>query len=84
MPDNRTDRLLQDLRSFAEQAAYIVGQGRDAYLEDSPNGALLRNAGERILIKVATVVERLPDEFKNANPGIEWVKIMRMRKGRHK
>jgi uncharacterized protein with HEPN domain len=79
MPDDRTQRWLRDLRSFGEQAAYLVALGSDEYMEDSPRGALLRNAGERILIKVATVVERLPDEFKAANPDIEWVKITRMR-----
>ena len=77
--DERTERWLSDLRSFGEQAAYVVGQGRDDYLADSPDGALLRNAGERILIKVATVVERLPDEFKAAHPDVEWSKIARMR-----
>jgi len=75
----RTQRWLSDLRVFGDQAAYIAEQGREAYLEDSPHGALLRNAGERILIKVATVVERLPDEIKAAHPDIEWTKIMRMR-----
>ncbi len=79
MSDERNQRLLQDLHSFGEQAAYIVGQGRERYLEDSLHGALLRNAGEHILIKVATVVERFPDEFKAASPDIEWAKIMRMR-----
>jgi uncharacterized protein with HEPN domain len=72
-------RWLADLRSFGEQAAYVVAQGKDQYLEDSPRGALLRNAGERILIKVATVVERLPEDFKAGHEGVEWVKIVRMR-----
>jgi len=78
-PDERTERWLSDLRSFGQQAAYVVAQGRDRYLEDSPDGTLLRNAGERILIKVATVVERLPDEFKAEYPDVEWEKIARMR-----
>jgi len=77
--DEHSERWLTDLRSFGEQAAYIVAQGRDRYLEDSPAGALLRNAGERVLIKVATAVERLPDEFKAGHPDVEWEKIMRMR-----
>lgn len=78
-PDDRTRRWLQDLRAFGEQAAYVVAQGRDRYAEDSAYGALLRNAGERILIKVATVVERLPEEFTSAHPDVEWTKITRMR-----
>jgi len=79
MSDDRTERWLRDLRSFGEQAAYVVAQGRERYVEDSAYGALLRNAGERVLIKVATVVERLPEEFTNAHPGVEWDKITRMR-----
>lgn len=58
---------------------YLTSKGQDAYVADSPEGALLRNAGERILIKVATVAEKLPQEFKDAHPGIDWVGIARMR-----
>ncbi|UZN03062.1 DUF86 domain-containing protein [Cellulomonas sp. S1-8] len=53
--------------------------GQDAYLADDAQGRLLRNAGERIVIKVSTVVERLPDDFKVDHPHVEWVKIQRMR-----
>jgi uncharacterized protein with HEPN domain len=77
--DDRVQRRLSDLAGFGEQAAYIVGKGRDAYLADSPDGALLRNAGERILIKVATVVEKLPEEFRSRYPGVDWSGITRMR-----
>jgi len=77
--DECAARWLRDLRQIGEQAAYLVAYGQDRYLADSPEGALLRNAGERILIKVATVVERLPSEFKSARPDVAWDKIMRMR-----
>lgn len=77
--DDRVQRRLSDLAGFGEQAAYIVGKGRDAYLADSPDGALLRNAGERILIKVATVAEKLPQAFKDAHPDVDWRGINRMR-----
>lgn len=46
------------------------------------DGALLRNAGERILIKVATVAEKLPSAFKNRYPDVDWQGINRMRNGR--
>jgi uncharacterized protein with HEPN domain len=42
-------------------------------------GTLLRNAGERILIKAATVAEKLPDAFKTQHPEVDWVGINRMR-----
>jgi uncharacterized protein with HEPN domain len=77
--DNRVDRYLDDLRSFGDQAAYIVAQGRSEHIAATARGTMLRNAGERVLIKVATVVERLPDEFTSAHPEIEWAKIRRMR-----
>lgn len=77
--EDRIDAWLDDLATFGRDADYLVGLGRDAYLADSPQGRLLRNAGERLLIKVATVVERLPADFKAGHPDVEWVAITRMR-----
>ena len=77
--DGRVVRRLEDLSRFGAEAAFIVARGVDAYREDSPDGALLRNAGERVLIKVATVVEKLPEEYKAQYPDIDWIGIMRMR-----
>ena len=79
MTSGTLQRLLADLTSFAEQAKFVTSAGRDAYGSDDSQGYLLRNAGERILIKVATVVERLPQDFKDARPDVDWVKITRMR-----
>ncbi len=78
-PDDRIHDWLDDLAGFGADAAYLVSLGRPAYLADTAPGRLLRNAGERLLIKVATVVERLPDEFKANYPDIEWSNINRMR-----
>lgn len=79
VPDEKLGRLLVDLAGIAEDAAHVVTHGRDAYLADDPTGRLLRNAGERIVIKVSTVVERLPAEYKDARPDVEWTKLQRMR-----
>lgn len=76
---DKVARLLDDLATMAQDAAYVVSLGEDAYLADDARGRLLRNAGERIVIKVSTVVERLPEDFKNQHPEVEWVKIQRMR-----
>ena len=78
-PDERVSRRLADLSRFGAEAAFIVARGAEAYRQDSPEGALLRNAGERVLIKVATVVEKLPDDYKAQYPDVDWVGIMRMR-----
>ncbi|QXT62571.1 HepT-like ribonuclease domain-containing protein [Tessaracoccus palaemonis] len=75
----RVHDWLQDLAGFGADADYLVGLGENAYLADTPEGRLLRNAGERLLIKVATVVERLPDAFKAGYPDVEWANITRMR-----
>lgn len=72
-------RRLDDLAAFVDEADYLVARGEDAYLADSLEGRLLRNAGERILIKVATVVEKLPQEYKDARQEVPWVGISRMR-----
>ncbi|ADG76142.1 protein of unknown function DUF86 [Cellulomonas flavigena DSM 20109] len=77
--DDKVSRLLDDLASIAQDAAHVVSLGEEAYLADDPQGRLLRNAGERIVIKVSTVVERLPQAFKDAHPEVEWLKIQRMR-----
>jgi len=70
---------LHDLADFGDDAGYLVALGRDAYLADGAEGRLLRNAGERLLIKVATVVERLPEALKAEYPDVDWSNITRMR-----
>lgn len=75
----RVQRRLDDLAGFATEAAHLVAKTRVAYLDDSPDGMILRSAGRMVLIKVATVAEKLPREFKDAHPGIQWSSINRMR-----
>ncbi|WP_199520844.1 HepT-like ribonuclease domain-containing protein [Jiangella anatolica] len=75
----RVGRRLQDLAGMGADAAYTVSLGIEAYLDDSPQGRVLRNNGRHILIQVATVVEKLPDSFKDVHDDIEWVAIARMR-----
>ncbi len=77
--DGRVERRLADLAEFVREAEYLTSKGREAYLADSMDGALLRNAGERILIKVATVAEKLPQAFKDTHPDVDWRGINRMR-----
>jgi uncharacterized protein with HEPN domain len=77
--EDRVRRRLDDLAQFGAEAAYLADKGREAYLADTMDGAMLRNAGERILIKIATVVEKLPDEFQAQHPGVDWTGINRMR-----
>lgn len=77
--EDRVARRLRDLAQFVREAEYLTGKGREAYLQDSMEGALLRNAGERILIEVATVAEKLPQEFKDTHPAVDWQGINRMR-----
>lgn len=79
MNDDRIQRRLDDLARFGTEAAYLVGKGRNAYLADTMDGAMLRNAGERILIKTATVAEKLPDDIKAQHPEVDWTGINRMR-----
>lgn len=73
------EHRLADLAGFASDAAYTVSLGLDAYLDASPNGRVLRNNGRHIIVQIATVVEKLPQSFKDAHPDIEWVQIARMR-----
>ncbi|WP_180320764.1 DUF86 domain-containing protein [Propioniciclava sinopodophylli] len=77
--EGRVERRVGDLAEFVREAAYLTKKGQEAYLADSMEGALLRNAGERILIKVATVAEKLPQGFKDRYPDVDWQGINRMR-----
>ncbi|GAB3040672.1 DUF86 domain-containing protein [Sediminivirga luteola] len=77
--DDRLRRRLRDLQRFADDAAYTVELGAAAYLEDSSYGRVLRNNGRHIVVQVATVVEKLPPEFKAEYPDVDWVAIGRMR-----
>jgi len=77
--EDRVQRRLRDLAQIGAEAAYLVGKGRTACLADTMEGALLRNGGERILIKAATVAEKLPDDFKAQHSEVDWVGINRMR-----
>jgi uncharacterized protein with HEPN domain len=77
--DERIQRRLDDLARFGAEAGYLADKGRDAYLADTMDGAILRNAGERILIKIAAVAEKLPDDFKAQHAGVDWAGISRMR-----
>lgn len=79
MSEDRVSRRLADLARFGAEAAFLVAKGKPAYFADTMEGALLRDAGERILIKIATAVEKLPDEFTADHPEIDWVGINRMR-----
>ena len=79
MSDDRVQRRLEDLAQIGAEAAYLVGKGRGAYLADTMERALLRNAGERILMKAAIVAEKLPDDFKDRHAGVDWAGIHRMR-----
>lgn len=77
--DERVERRLADLKSFAADAAYTVSLGLDAYLEHSPVGRVLRNNGRHIVIQVAIVAEKLPASYREAHPEVDWVRIGRMR-----
>ena len=79
MNADRLQRRLDDLARIGAEAAYLVAKGENAYLADTMDGALLRDAGERILIKIATVAGGLPDDFKAGHPDIDWAGINRMR-----
>lgn len=79
MTDDRIQRRLHDLSRFTAEAAYLVSQGQAAYLADTMDGAILRNAGERILIKIATVAEKLPEDYRAGHSAVDWAGINRMR-----
>ena len=46
MSEDRVRRRLDDLSRFGAEAAYLADEGREAYIADTMEGAVLRNAGE--------------------------------------
>lgn len=53
--------------------------GRIAYLEETAAGRRLRHAGDGILIKVAELRERLPDEVRDRHSEIPFHEIKGLR-----
>jgi uncharacterized protein with HEPN domain len=75
----QTEHRLRDLVSFAERCAKIVARGEDAFHERSEEGELLQAAGERYILGIATVVEKLHSDYKDAFPDVPWRLITGMR-----
>lgn len=69
MTEDRVARWLEDLARTGGEAAYLVSKGKAVYRADTMDGALLRDAGARILIKIATVAEKLPDDAHGTDSG---------------
>ncbi|MCL2464137.1 MAG: DUF86 domain-containing protein [Micrococcales bacterium] len=78
MTDERLARRLAELRDFADEAAFVVSHGRENFVAATRDGALLRNAAGHVLVKIATVAERLPGDYRAAHPLIDWRKITLM------
>jgi uncharacterized protein with HEPN domain len=76
---DKTDRLLGDLARFGRQAERLVALGHEAYMADSFDGERNRAFGEHIVLNIATVAERLPTEFRDAHPTVEWQSLRGMR-----
>lgn len=79
MTDEKTARYLADLATFGRQAEQLVDEGHEAYMADTFDGERSRAFGERIILNIATVAERLPDTIKEAHPSVEWNALREMR-----
>ena len=79
MTEEKVARYLADLARFGRQAEQLVAQGFDAYIADTFDGERNRAFGERIILNIATVAERLPDDLKEAHPSVEWQALRGMR-----
>lgn len=69
------DPLRRDLTQISRcgsEVAHLVTKGRQAFLADTMDAALLRTAGEGLLIRLATLTGRLPDDFRARRPQVDW------------
>ncbi|MFD2026743.1 DUF86 domain-containing protein [Promicromonospora aerolata] len=70
---------MTDLARFGEQARQLVAEGREAYLAQTFDGQRSRGFGEHIILNIATVAERLPEQFKEQHPDVGWPALKGMR-----
>lgn len=64
---------------MAGEAAGLVAGGREAFFADDHAGWRARAAGQMLPIQVATVAEKLPEDFRHSHPHIAWRQIRGMR-----
>ena len=76
---DRVERCLADLARFVAQAEQLVAGGEVAYLDPGFDGQMRRAFGERIVLHVATVAERMPASFRDAHPDVAWAQLRAMR-----
>lgn len=69
------DAVLADIEEAGEAARDLIARGRRAWDGDR----LLRLAGEAVIGRVADAANRLPEEVKQAVPGIPWDDIRDIR-----
>lgn len=72
-------RYLADLARFGEQARQLVAEGHGAYMARTFDGQRSRGFGEHIVLNIATVAERLPEQFKEQHPDVGWPALKGMR-----
>ncbi|UYM03775.1 HepT-like ribonuclease domain-containing protein [Solicola gregarius] len=75
-PDNRTERILTDMLTFADEIdAYVISLGEQNF-HDHRQTQLV---AEALLHRIGEAVSRLDADFIAINPEVEWLKMKRMR-----
>jgi uncharacterized protein with HEPN domain len=64
----QTRKLLEDLLNELEKAASFTRDGRDTFLKDERT----QYAVIRCYEVIGEIVKRLPDDFRNAYPQVNW------------
>ena len=66
------DRRLHDILVASDElASYLEGHDEDDFLEDR----LRQRAVERLLTIIGEAAKQLPDEVRQAMPGVDWRKV---------
>ena len=79
MTDSAIERRLQDIADLLADARHVVAQGRDRFLEASPDGRLLRSGAEMTIVKISSAIDKLPAAYRDAHPEIDWATIRKAR-----
>ena len=77
--ESQTGRRLCDLVRLADRCRRLVARGERAFFADDEEGEILRAAGERYIVGLGNVVEKLHSDYKDRFPQVPWQAITGMR-----
>jgi uncharacterized protein with HEPN domain len=73
----RVEAILDDIGRFATSAARVVARGRERFFDPLDDDQ--RRIARSLLIDLSSAADRLPDDYRDAHPAINWRGIRGLR-----